>query len=155
MHRTKTTLLTLCLLLTACASKGPVATQPTTPTDPIREIAFQSDRAKDALQAVTDTKQALFKEGLITRPQSQALTDGLLKATRLLNQINAATKKYKTVSDGKAELTSLLDQLQPAFNTLTQIAPGLSPKAVAQINGVLSIAGGAIAALTPLIKGIL
>jgi hypothetical protein len=155
MHKRKLTiLLSLTLAFSACAGKQSVNVQPK-PTDPMREIAFQANRAKDSLQAVTDIKQALFKEGVINQEQSQALTNGLLKVVQILQRINSAAAKYNQISEGKAELVSLLSELQPTFNTLTGLVPSFDATARDRIGSVLSIAASAVAALTPLIKGVL
>lgn len=150
-----TVLLVLALTFSACATKSGVNTSPPPPSDPIREIAFQSNRAKDALQALTDTKQALLRDGLITQAQSAALTNNLLVVVRILQRVNSAAAKYKDVSEGKAELLSLLSELQPALNTLTAIVPSLNGPAKDRIASILSVAAAAVAALVPLIKGVL
>jgi hypothetical protein len=156
MHKRKLSILMALMLFSACAGKQSVNTQPKPTTDPMREIAFQANRAKDSLQAVTDVKQALYKEQIITQQQSQALTNGLLSTIRILQRINSAAAKYNQFSEGKAELVSLLSELQPAFDTLTkQLLPSFDPGARDRIGSVLSIAASAVAALVPLIKGVL
>lgn len=156
MHKKRLSFLLALMLVTACAGKQSVNVQPKPTADPMREIAFQANRAKDSLQALTDVKQALYKEAIITQAQSQALTNGLLATVRILQRINSAAAKYSQFSEGKAELVSLLSELQPTFDTLTgQLLPSFDPVARDRIGAVLSIAAGAVAALTPLIKGVL
>lgn len=156
MHKRNLSILLALMLVTACAGKQSVNVQPKPTTEPMREIAFQANRAKDSLQALTDVKQALYKEQIITQAQSQALTANLLKVVQILQRINSAASKYSQFSEGKAELVSLLSELQPTFDTLTkQLLPSFDPVARDRIGAAVDIAASAVAALTPLIKGVL
>jgi len=145
----------LCALMLASACKtGSVVTNPT-PTDARVVIITQVDRAAKGLDALMDIKRALYKDGLITAEQSNAITKAVQKASPLVRHIKDKTETYATIDlTAKAGILAAVQEAIAVANDLNnQSLLGLNPAARDKVMVVFAATTGALTFLKTFLGG--
>ena len=150
LHRRLIPILTLCLMVNCGGQK--VATQPS-PSDPLRQIAVQIDRAAGGLDAAIDVKRALLRDGLITQAQSASLTPKILTAIRLVRELKDTLATVDDFQTGKPQIAAVFARVQSGFSALSDLGVIPAGQARDKIDAALRVASAALASLQPLLGG--
>jgi hypothetical protein len=112
-------LVALLLLLTACPASKVVTSPGKTPQPILDNIAVQLREAAAGAKATREVKEALLAQGLITKAQSHAVTEILLKVDRGLNELKAKLATYDSFTPtAKADLAKAFGDLLAGYNDL-------------------------------------